>query len=140
LPAGCSRSVAITLPKQLWQPRDVDGDPPRLVFRQHLGQQCFGFSGGEFLHATLQRQFLPGVITGDGMPVEHEVGNSDLVGGGGILLSFIATTVPLILRTSSSSLVSESRLGKRNSEASPASQSHADLDAECAMQEYQARS
>jgi hypothetical protein len=25
-------------------------------------------------------------------------------------------------------------------EASPASQSHADLDAECAMQEYQARS
>jgi hypothetical protein len=72
------------------------------------------------------------------MPVEHEVDNSDLVRGGGILLSFIATTAPLILRTSSSSLVSESRLGERHSEASPASQSHPDLDAECAMQEYQA--
>jgi hypothetical protein len=28
--------VALTLPKQLRQPRDIDGDPPRLVRRQHL--------------------------------------------------------------------------------------------------------
>jgi hypothetical protein len=31
-------------PKQLRQPRDVDGDRPRLVFRQHLGLQRFGFA------------------------------------------------------------------------------------------------
>jgi hypothetical protein len=42
-----SRSFAITLSKQLWQPRDVDGDPPRLVFRQHLGLQRFGFTSRE---------------------------------------------------------------------------------------------
>jgi hypothetical protein len=29
-------SVAIRFPEQLRRPRDVDGDPPRLVFRQHL--------------------------------------------------------------------------------------------------------
>jgi hypothetical protein len=31
--------LRIALPKQFRQPRNVDGDPPRLVFRQHLGLQ-----------------------------------------------------------------------------------------------------
>jgi hypothetical protein len=34
--------VAIRPPKQLRQPRDVDGDPPRLILRQDLGLPCFG--------------------------------------------------------------------------------------------------
>jgi hypothetical protein len=29
-------SLGLTLPKQLRQPRDVDGDPPRLILRQNL--------------------------------------------------------------------------------------------------------
>jgi hypothetical protein len=29
--------AALALPQQLRQPRDVDGDPPRFVRRQHLG-------------------------------------------------------------------------------------------------------
>jgi hypothetical protein len=33
----CLGSTGIGLPQQLRQPRDVDGDPPRLVLRQHLG-------------------------------------------------------------------------------------------------------
>ena len=41
--AAAERSVAIRFPKQLWQPRYVDGDPPRLVLRQHLRLSCFGF-------------------------------------------------------------------------------------------------
>src|SRR5271170_457460 len=32
------------LPQQLRQPRDVDGDPPRLVFRENLRLQCFVLS------------------------------------------------------------------------------------------------
>jgi hypothetical protein len=34
-------------PKQLWQPRDVDGDPTRLVFVSTLGLQRFGFTSRE---------------------------------------------------------------------------------------------
>jgi hypothetical protein len=30
-------SIAICLPKQLRQPRDVDGDASRLILREHLG-------------------------------------------------------------------------------------------------------
>src|ERR1700722_13070684 len=37
-PAG---SVALGLPKQLRQPRAVDGDPSRLVLHQHLRLPCF---------------------------------------------------------------------------------------------------
>jgi hypothetical protein len=37
---ACAISGALTLSKQLWQPRDVDGDPPRLVRRQHLRLPC----------------------------------------------------------------------------------------------------
>jgi hypothetical protein len=36
--------LALALAKQLRQPRDVDGDAPRLVLRQHLGLQRFGFA------------------------------------------------------------------------------------------------
>jgi hypothetical protein len=36
--------LALALAKQLRQPRDVDGDAPRLVLRQHLGLQRFGFT------------------------------------------------------------------------------------------------
>jgi hypothetical protein len=35
-------SVVIGLAKQLRQPRDVDGDPSRLVFREHLCLPRFG--------------------------------------------------------------------------------------------------
>ena len=34
----------LALPKQLRQPRDIDGDPPRLVFRQHPGLRGVGFA------------------------------------------------------------------------------------------------
>jgi hypothetical protein len=37
------RSIAISLPEQLRQPRDVDGDPSRLVVRELLGLSRFGF-------------------------------------------------------------------------------------------------
>jgi hypothetical protein len=36
------RLVALTLPKQLRRPSDVDGDSTRLVLREHLGLQRFG--------------------------------------------------------------------------------------------------
>jgi hypothetical protein len=36
------RSIAIRLPEQLRQPRDVGGDPPRLVLREHLRLQRLG--------------------------------------------------------------------------------------------------
>jgi hypothetical protein len=36
-------SIAIHLPKQPRQPRDVDGDPSRLVLREHLRLTRFGF-------------------------------------------------------------------------------------------------
>jgi hypothetical protein len=29
-------SIGLTFPEQLWQPRDVNGDPSRLVVREHL--------------------------------------------------------------------------------------------------------
>jgi hypothetical protein len=65
-PACCS--IAITLPKQIRQPRDVDGDPPRFVFRQHLGLQRFGFA-----------------VTGIDVREPLPVGVADDVAAGGIL-------------------------------------------------------
>jgi hypothetical protein len=38
-----SSPLALALPEQLRQPRDVDGDAPPLVLGQHLGLQRFGF-------------------------------------------------------------------------------------------------
>jgi hypothetical protein len=40
---GVPHSIAMVLPKQVRQPRGVDGDPPRLVGRQHLDLQWVGF-------------------------------------------------------------------------------------------------
>jgi hypothetical protein len=35
-------SVGPDLPAQLWQPRDVDGNPSRFILGQHLRLQRFG--------------------------------------------------------------------------------------------------
>jgi hypothetical protein len=32
--SDCCRSNRLALPQQLWQPRDVDGDAPRLIARE----------------------------------------------------------------------------------------------------------
>jgi hypothetical protein len=39
-----SSRLALGLSEQLRQPRDIDGDPPCFVFRQHLGLQRSGFA------------------------------------------------------------------------------------------------
>jgi hypothetical protein len=38
-----SSGVAISLSQQLWQPRHVDGNPARLVFRENFRLPCFVF-------------------------------------------------------------------------------------------------
>jgi hypothetical protein len=35
------------------QPGDIDGDPPGLIFRQHLGLQRFGFGAVIFVRRVL---------------------------------------------------------------------------------------
>ena len=40
--ANPPRSAVVLTVQQLRQPRDVDGDPPRLVLREHLRLQRFG--------------------------------------------------------------------------------------------------
>jgi hypothetical protein len=46
-PVRRETSVALDLPQQLRQLRDVDGDPARLVVRQHLRLPSFGLVSRE---------------------------------------------------------------------------------------------
>jgi hypothetical protein len=72
--AGCTFRLLLTqsgsrFPEQVRQPRDVEGDPSRLVVREHLRLPCIGLG----LPTVEIRERLPGGIT-DNIAAGHLVG------------------------------------------------------------------
>jgi hypothetical protein len=67
----------VPLPKQLRQPRDVDGDPPRLILREHLRLQRLDLG-------------LSRVDVGERLPVgvPDDIAAGNPVGGAGKRRSF----------------------------------------------------
>jgi hypothetical protein len=65
-----SSRLALTLPKQLWQPRDIDGVPPGLVFRHRFRRSPshgFHFTGVTVRGVPLLELIQPDAVSLHGL-------------------------------------------------------------------------